>query len=200
MAKRPFTFWAQDGLPNLVFGINFMLTGLGFLLGFSLPRNHIYPIVASLLWCAISLASRWGLMKLKRLIAFPRSGYVAFQPPGWMRHASFIAIGVVSAVLAPVVICQSIGHEWTVIVGPAAAVFFALASLDSWFRYKFPDGIFWAGVSLAVGAWMFHIRAGFIESLLWLLIANGAAWVFTGGMRLYVVLRTDGVDREGPDD
>lgn len=199
VSKRPFTYWAQDGLPSLVLGLNFMLVGLVFLLGFSLPRNHFYPFAAILFWCLMSLASRWGLMKLKRRIVFPRSGYVAFQPPSWMRHASIIAIGIVFAAVVPIMIRQSSVHGWTLIAGPAVAFLFALTSLDSWFRYRFPDGILWVGVNLAVGVWMFHVHAGFIDGLLWLVIATGGAWVFTGGLRLYVFLRTDGIGKEGPD-
>jgi len=196
ISKRPFTHWAQDGLPCLVFGLNFMLTGFVFLIEFALPRNPFYPFAAILFWCAISLASRWGLTKLKQRIVFPRSGYIAFQPSGWMRYTSVIAIGTVLAIVVPIVIYQPRFHGWTLIAGPAAAVFFALASLDSWFRYGFPDGILWAGVSLAVGVWMFHIHAGFIDGLLWLLIALGGAWVFTGGLRLYFFLRTDASGKE----
>lgn len=199
ISKRPFTFWAQDGLPSLVFGLNFMLTGLVFLIGFSLPRNPFYPFAALLLWGVIILASRWGLMKLKRRIVFPRSGYIAFQPRGWMFHASVIAIGIVLAAFVPIVIRQSSFHGWTLNAGPAAAFLFALASLDSWFRYRFPDGILLAGVSVAVGVWMFHTHAQFINGLLWLIIATGGAGVFTGGLRLYVFLRTSGIGKEGPD-
>ena len=199
VSKRPFVSWAEDGLPSLVFGLNFVLTGLAFLLGLSLPKNNYYPFAAILFWCVISLASRWGLTKLKQRIAFPRSGYVAFQPPGWMPRASLIMIGVVFAVVVPIVIRQSSYFEWTFIEVPATAFLLALASLDSWFRYRFPDGILWAGVILAVGVWMFHIHAGFIDGLPWLLIATGGAWVFTGGLRLYIFLRTDRIGKEGPD-
>jgi len=199
ISKRPFTYWAQDGLPSLVYGLNFMLTGLVFLIGFSLPRNHFYPFAAILLWGVITLASRWGLMKLKRRIAFPRSGYVAFQPRGWMPRASIFAILVVFAAVVPIVIRQPSYHGWTLIAGPAAAFLFVLASLDSWFRYRFPDGILLAGVSVAVGVWMFHTHAQFISGLLWLVIATGGAGAFTGGLRLYVFLRTSGIGKEGPD-
>ena len=184
------TSWIQYGLPDLVYGLAMALTGILFVLGFSLHPGSSLTLAVPLLWGLIFVVARWCLIQLKQRYALSGSECEPFQKPRWKRIAFSLTVTVVTlAVFCAALFtihrdhlhAQAV-HEWTAAIGPLASIVFAFAYLYSWSRYRWIEGIWLAGVCLAAGAWMYRFRAGFV-GIAWLLLAAGGTQVLIGAWR-----------------
>ncbi len=70
---------------DLVLGLNLLIVGGLFLVGYELPKgsalsqNYIWLAQAG--WLGSSLGMRYGIKALKERVTAPRGGYVALQEP-----------------------------------------------------------------------------------------------------------------------
>jgi hypothetical protein len=91
----------QDGLPEIVIGLLFLLTaGLDWVQMVSRPRSVAY--VAAILGLAIllpilMLGSPWAIKRLRRHYLVARLGYVEFKPVRWKRFWVVFGIAYVAA-------------------------------------------------------------------------------------------------------
>lgn len=194
IAKRPLRYWSQDGLPDLMLGLMFVVMGAIFLVGRMLPKGasiaQVYSMVAPVLWGISSIAMAKGLKKLKERITFPRGGYVALREPALTYRASVLAVILLVGAGALLLNTRVEVPQWRWIAGPGFAMVLAAALLVGGVQYKLPHMLWLAAFSLLLGAWMYWIRAG-LDGGLWVMVWLGGAIALTGASRLRSFLKAN---------
>ena len=194
LPTRPMRYWDQDGLPEIMLGLLFIVSSGVFLVGYALPRGsptaQLYAQVGPITWAAACLAMRWGLKELKERITFPRSGNVALPEPAPTYWAW--ALGVVLLVGVGVLLLNVNGPflEGPWMAAPGFALLFAVALLAGGLRYNLTHMLVLAAFSLLLGAWMCGTGAG-PEGGLWVMVWLGAAMALTGALRVTRFLHTN---------
>ncbi|RMD73022.1 MAG: hypothetical protein D6823_14075 [Chloroflexi bacterium] len=125
MHQRIRRYWMIDGLPELLIGSIFLLTGLFQLAPLVMPAGSA-GWANLLLPCTMIPAILWGrrlLHALKMRITYPRTGYVSYRQPKRWQYAlgGLVGIGIGIALATPVQ--NQIAATWVpVLTGMTLAV------------------------------------------------------------------------------
>ena len=187
--RRPQRYWNVDGLPEVVMGFLFILWGGLTLIGDALPRRPVYGIYWLVVPVVLATSGFWGNWAIKRLkerITYPRAGFVEMRGPRKMvaAAAAVIALGLAALIVSGGMVAIK---QW---IPPGCAVVMALGFLLMGVRYRMPDLLGLAAVSLGLGIWMYQTKAGFVQ-LNWTFVCLGAASLVLGTVRLRRFLRAN---------
>jgi hypothetical protein len=181
-------YWSEDGVVDLTLGLNLVVVGGLFLIGYALPkgssfaRNYIWLAQAG--WLACGLGMRYGIKALKERVTMPRGGYVALQEPGEGRTWALWGLSFAAMAMVWVVTRLVRDAGWDRLTAPLVGILFALALAFPGWRYKLPHMIWLAVFSLLLGAGVYSLQRGFGESLCLMMIGLGTATSFVGALRL----------------
>jgi hypothetical protein len=194
IAKRPLRYWSEDGLPDLMLGLMFVVVAAIFLIGRMLPAGssiaRAYPMAAPALWAVSSIAIARALKKLKERITFPRAGYIAFREPALFYRACALALVLLVGVGAVLLNRTAAAPQWRSMAGPALALIFATALLIGGFQYKLRRLLWLSAFSLLLAASMYRMEAG-LDGALWVMLWLGGALALTGAARLKSFLKAN---------
>jgi hypothetical protein len=190
VVRRPMRYLSEDGVPDLMLGINSLLVGLIFWIAFELPKgsfaSHIYIFVAQILWGCCIFAMRWGIKTLRTKVTFPRGGYVALpkrRASAWSLRILRIAGVVLVTLMVGQVLMRSEAQALERFAVPVIAVGIALALIIPGWQYGLPYMQWLASFSLILGTFVYQFRpAG--AGICWMLIGVGVAISFAGAVRL----------------
>jgi hypothetical protein len=185
--RRPSKYWNVDGLPELSMGALWLAWGGLWLIGGALPKGPFYVlfwVVVPVVLACSGFIGQWATRKLKERITYPRAGYAQFRrPPAWRRVvAPLVAIlfavmlgffGDTEGLLPPLVVAV-IGVSLLVAAVHTRAAHLSLLAV----------------VSLALGAWIWLMRAGWV-GLNWALLWMGVSCLLVGAFRLHRFLRAN---------
>jgi hypothetical protein len=193
VTRRPVRYLSEDGVPDLMLGLNSLLVGVIFLIAFELPKGssvgRYYIFLAQILWGCCIFGMRWGITTLRRNVTFPRGGYVALAncrvsgASVWALRFLRVACVVLVTLMTEQVLLKNGADALERFAIPLITIGMALAmSVASW-RYKLPYMQWLALFSLLLGACVYPFRQGG-AGICWMLIGLGAAIAFGGVVRL----------------
>ncbi len=100
--QRTQRYWYEDGLPDLMGGSSLLFMSLLYGLGQNFPQRGLFFLLAPLLVIIYSLLMRFLLVRLKKNVVFPRTGYIAYkQVRGWR-----LAIAIIASFIGGIAITQ----------------------------------------------------------------------------------------------
>lgn len=186
LETRSQRYWTIDGLPELVMGLVWLITGGAQLLMVSLKPSlwlALLSLVVPAALVLIGLGSRWFVERLKLRITYPRTGYVALGGPS--RRAWILAAGIAilsaAALAAMILTGRAAGMEQ--VISPVTGVLLGLAFLLLSLLQRAPHLLALAGVALALAAAFTVLKLGWL-SLGWLFLGLGLAASIVGAWRL----------------
>ena len=197
IARRPQRYWNADGLPELMMGLVWMLWGLSWLIGESLPRGTVssfYWILTPALLALSGFASVWATKKLKARITFPRAGYVEWTEPTGAQRAAAAAAAMISAALLVVILVKARANGVERTAPLALGVLLSLAFVIASLRQRAPHLLALAGVALVLGLTVGAVNAGW-PSLNWILVGVGLATCISGLVRLVLFLKRNPLEK-----
>jgi multisubunit Na+/H+ antiporter MnhG subunit len=102
--RRPLKHWNVDGLPELLIGVIWLVSGGLWLAGDLLPdgaASNVYRVVTPILMVGAAFLGKWMVFKLKRRITYPRVGYVRAKGPGKREFVGLLllVLGLAAAVI-----------------------------------------------------------------------------------------------------
>lgn len=190
--RRPERYWNIDGLPELMMGILWVVWGSAWLLGERIPRGGLYNafwMTVPPLLALSGFVMVWATRALKARITFPRTGYVALEPPGMPARLTVAAVTILTAmILAAAIVRMRANGSTAQMATPILSVILSLAFLVAGLRQHAPQYLMLAGVAVALGIALGTRNAGW-ESVNWLFLLLGAAAVAVGGARLMMFVR-----------
>lgn len=125
LMQRPYRYWYEDGIAELVTGILLSLLALFYYLDTRLVMSGPLGMVGHLVLVAfivgLFISSRWWINKVKQWITYPRTGYVAYRrPQGWQRWRRLLLAMLVGAMVGGATALASLPVHWSpVLVGLA---------------------------------------------------------------------------------
>jgi len=186
--RRPMRYLDEDGVPDLLLGLNSLLVGVIFLIAFLLPKDssigRIYIFAAQILWGCCIFGMRWGIRTLRRKVTFPRGGYVALanckvnSVSLWAWRFLRVAVVVAVTLMTAQLLMKNEGTLQRFAL-PMIAIGMSLAMSVAGWRYKLPY-LQWLGL-FAVCVYPFQ-RGG--VGLYWMLIGLGTVIAVGGVVRL----------------
>lgn len=197
IARRPQRYWNADGLPELMMGLVWMLWGLSWLIGESLPRGTVssfYWILTPALLALSGFASVWATKKLKARITFPRAGYVEWTEPTGAQRAAAAAVAMISAALLVVILVKARANGVERTAPLALGVLLSLAFVIASLKQRAPHLLALAGVALMLGLTAGAVNAGW-PSLNWILVGVGLATCISGLIRLVLFLKRNPLEK-----
>ena len=193
VARRPRRYLSEDGVPDVMLGLNSFLVGLIFLVAFLLPKGssigRYYIFVAQILWGCCILGMRWGIRTLRMRVTFPRGGYVALADcqantsSVWALRFLRVACVVLATLMAEQVLMKGGASALERFVGPLIAVGMALAMSVAGWRYKLSYMNWLALFSLLLGVCVYPFQRGG-AGICWMLIGLGLGISVAGLVRL----------------
>ncbi len=192
IATRPSRYWYRDGLVEIFLGLLMLVPSTLFSLAALLPKGSLLRILAPLGWLAAILAVKWGFQEMKARVVSPRGGYIALPEPGKAARISMVAVmmltGALYSIFGPFArMDQSAGS----LPGAVLALFFSACFFAGWIQAKLPHMLLLAAVPLLAEAWLYRSGAGFRETMIWILVAQGGALVLSGALRFRSFLKAN---------
>ena len=190
-------YWTADGLPELVMGLLWVVWGISWLVGESLPRGpvwNVYWMFTPVLLALSGVAAVWVTKRLKAAITFPRGGYVEWREPTRGRRLTAAAVSLVTACLLVLALTSSRARGFESMAAPALGVLFSLAFVVASRSQKAPHLLALAGVALILGLTLSRWTTGY-DGLNWMLIGLGTAAALLGAVRLWWFLKNHPVER-----
>lgn len=186
LERRPTKYWNEDGLPELVMGLLWMLWGGAWLVGNALPRGPVWNVfwmfTPALL--ALSGVAAVRLTKaLKARVTFPRTGYVQWKAPTRGQRVATAAVAMVTAAVLAALIVKSRAGGLERVAAPGMGVILSLGFLVASLTQRAPHLLALGGVALVLGLAFGALGAGW-EAMNWMLVALGAAAAIMGAARL----------------
>jgi hypothetical protein len=188
LARRPMRYLSEDGVPDLLLGLNSLLVGVIFLIAFELPKGSVvsryYIFGAQILWGCCVFGMRFGITALRRRVTFPRGGYVALANcrVNSLSLWSLRFLRVASVVLVTLMTEQVLLKNENVLdrfALPLIAVGMASAMSVAGWRYRLPY-LQWLTLFVVCAYPFQHGGAG----IFWMLIALGTGIAIEGVFRL----------------
>src|SRR5512145_1650276 len=102
LERRSLKSWNEDGLPELIMGLLWMLWGGSWLVGNALPRGAVWNafwMFTPALLALSGMAAVWATKRIKARVTFPRTGYVAWKQPTRGQRLGTAAIAMLTAVV-----------------------------------------------------------------------------------------------------
>jgi len=193
--------WFEDGIWEIGFGISVLLISLYYWgvvwLDLATRLGMWLPLLQIAFFFAAFLPVRWIVSTLKRRVAFPRSGYVAFRrEPGkrrWQRGAMGGLVGGAVAILAVVFSAQgTLESRILVVVGLALAGAMLYISIRfSILRFAL-TGLLAFAAALGIAA----LRLDAMTGMAALMTAFGVLTLGAGGVALWRFVRSTPVGQE----
>jgi hypothetical protein len=195
---RPKLFALEDGVGELMLGLNAAVTGSAFAVSFTLPKGspqaQYSTFVVQAIWLCASLGMAWGLKTIRARVTIPRGGYVGFEEPrpiigSRITTRALIAGLAFTASLALVFLTISRGPTalpWDsllTIMSCGFALLIASFYLAGAVRFRLTYMYYLAGFSLLLGIWMYWTRPG-TAGVAMLMALEGAASALAGGIKL----------------
>lgn len=190
LERRPVKYWNEDGLPELVMGLLWILWGGSFLVGNALPRGpvwNVYWLVTPALLALSGVVAVWTTKRLKAQFTFPRTGYVRWKEPTRLQRAMAAAIAVGTASVAAALIVKSRTEGLEHVAAPGLGVILSLGFVVASLTQRAPHLLALGGVALALGLSFGALGTGW-EAMNWMLVALGAVAALLGAARLRLFL------------
>jgi hypothetical protein len=190
LERRPVKYWNEDGLPELVMGLLWILWGGAWLVGNRLPRGpvwNVYWLFTPALLALSGVAAVWATKRLKARLTFPRTGYVRWKEPTRRQRgaAAVVAVGTASILAALIMKSRTEGVEH--LAAPGLGVILSLGFLVASLTQRAPHLLALGGVALVLGLAFGALGAGW-EAMNWMLVVLGAAATVLGAARLRLFL------------
>jgi hypothetical protein len=190
LERRPRKYWNEDGLPELVMGLLWIVWGGAWLIGNALPRGPVWNVfwmfTPALL--ALSGVAAVRLTKaLKARVTFPRTGYVQWKAPTGGQRVATAAVAMVTAAVLAALIVKSRADGLERVAAPGMGVLLSLGFLVASITQRAPHLLALGGVALALGLAFGALGAGW-EAMNWMLVALGAAAAVMGAARFRMFL------------
>ncbi len=196
-ADRPKMFALEDGVGELMLGLNAAITGSAFAVSFMLPKGspeaQYSTFVVQAIWLCASLGMAWGLKTLRARVTIPRGGYVGFEEPrpiigSRITTRALIAGLALAASLALLILTIFRGPAlpWDsllTIMACGFALLIAALYVAGAVRFRLTYMYYLAGFSVLLGIWMYRARPGTI-GVAALMALEGAASALAGGIKL----------------
>ena len=190
LEHRPVKYWNEDGLPELVMGLLWIVWGGAFLLGTRLPRGpvwNVYWMFTPVLLATSGVAAVWATKKLKARMTFPRTGYVRWKEPTRAERALGAGLAVVTAALLAALLAKSRTAGLERVAAPGLGAILGVGFLVASLTQRAPHLLALAGISLALGLAFGALGTGF-EAMNWMLVALGAFATAFGAARFRMFL------------
>ena len=185
LERRSTRYWNEDGLPELVMGVLWMLWGGSWLIGNALPRGPVWNafwIVTPALLALSGVAAVWVIKKLKARLTFPRAGYVAWKEPTRGQRLAVAALALVAGAAIAGLVVKSRTSGLERVMAPGLGVILGLGFLVASLTQKAPHLLALGGVALLLGLAIAALGAGW-EAANWMLVLFGAAAAVLGAVR-----------------
>lgn len=195
--ERPKLFALEDGVAELMLGLNAAITGSAFAVSFALPKGspqaQYSTFVVQAIWLCASLGMAWGLKTLRARVTIPRGGYVGFEEPrpiigSRITTRALIAGLALAASLALLILTIFRGPAlpWDsllTIIACGFALLIAAMYVAGALRFRLTYMYYLAGFSVLLGIWMYWTRPG-TSGVAILMALEGAASALAGGIKL----------------
>ena len=186
LERRPTKYWNEDGLPELVMGLLWMLWGGAWLVGNTLPRGPVWNVFWMFTPAVLALSGVAAVRLTKALkarVTFPRTGYVAWKAPTRGQRVATAAVAMVTAAVLAALIVKSRTGGLERVAAPGMGVILSLGFLVASLTQRAPHLLALGGVALVLGLAFGSLAAGW-EAMNWMLVALGAAAAIMGAARL----------------
>jgi hypothetical protein len=186
LERRPVKYWNEDGLPELVMGLLWILWGGSQLVGNALPRGpvwNVYWTLTPLLLVLSGVGAVWVTRKIKAQVTFPRTGYVRWKDPTRAQRLAAAAVAMASAMLVTSLVVKSRTEGLEGVAAPGLGVVLSLGFVVASMTQRAPHLLALGGVALALGFAFGALGTGW-ESMNWMLVSIGAATTVMGAARL----------------
>jgi hypothetical protein len=187
---RPARYWQEDGVPELVMGLMWILWGGAWLIGAALPRGgawNVYWLLTPALLALSGVAAVGLIKRVKARVTFPRTGYVAWKAPTAGQRMLAASVAMVTAVALVWIVARGRAAGLEGIAAPAIGVILSLGFLVTSIRQRAPHLLALGGVALALGVVFGLLGQGF-EAMNWMFVILGAVATTIGAARLRMFL------------
>jgi hypothetical protein len=220
--RRSWTYWFDDGLPNLVAGVACMLIGFALLGAQARPRNPLVIALAALafvLYGVVFFRMKQVIEWLKARITYPRTGYTA--TPYFADHQDALPVDLTMltmngadakraleigrlhddrahrALLVAVLTALGLGVAWYVENRWLCLAAGVVAALAIWLVAQKNARVLWIEVVAFpfVGYWLLVLHMGRVDRIALFVVGGGLSLVCLGGVRLSQYLRRNPAPR-----
>lgn len=189
VVRRPSQYWNEDGLVEIFVGLLALVPALLFGLATKIPG--VPPIVLPFAWITVILLLKRALGVLKERVISPRTGYIVPAESGTVKIVSILVVFVSAVVYEIWGLFTHMDQIWVRAPGLLLALFLSAAFLWGWLQARQLHFLFLAGVPLFAEVWIFRSGLDLRNAIIWLLLAQGVALVFSGAVRLRSFLRAN---------
>jgi len=190
LETRPTKRWNEDGLPELVMGVLWIIWGGSFLIGGALPHGPVwnaYWAVAPALLALSGMAAVWATKRLKARLTFPRTGYVRWKAPTRAQRFGAAAVALVASATIAALVVKSRTAGLEGVAAPGLGVILSLGFVVASLTQRAPHLLALAGVSIVLGLALGTLNAGW-TAMNWMLVGLGAAATVIGAARFRMFL------------
>lgn len=190
LERRPVKYWNEDGIPELVMGLLWILWGSSWIVGNALPRSPVrtfFWMFTPALLALSGVAAGWLTKRLKARFTFPRAGYVRWKEPTRAHRLLGAAVAIVTASLAAAIILKGRAEGLEPVAAPGLGVILSLGFLVASLTQRAPHLMALGGVALMLGLTFGALSAGW-NAMIWMLAAMGVATTLFGALRLRAFL------------
>jgi hypothetical protein len=185
LERRSVKYWNEDGLPELVMGLLWVLWGGAWLVGSALPDGPVrntYWTFTPVLLASSGVAAVWLTKKLKARVTFPRTGYVQWKEPTRSQRLLTAAVAIVAAAAVTAVVAKARAGGLESMAAPGVGVILGLGFLVASLTQRAPHLLALGGVALALGLAFGALDTGW-DAVNWMLVALGVATTVMGAAR-----------------
>lgn len=185
LERRPTRYWNEDGLPELIMGLLWIVWGGAWLIGNALPRGgvwNVYWMLAPVFLALSGVAAVRLTRHLKSRLTFPRTGYVRWKEPTKSQRLATAAMAMVTAAAATTLIAKGRAEGLENVAAPGLGVILSLGFLIASVTQRAPHLLALAVVALALGLAGGTLGAGW-DAVNWMFVALGAVTAVMGAAR-----------------
>ena len=185
LERRSVKYWNEDGLPELVMGLLWVVWGGAWLVGSALPHGPVrstYWMFTPVLLALSGVAAVSLTKKLKARVTFPRTGYVQWKEPTRSQRFLTAAVAAVAAAALTAIVAKARTAGLETLAAPGVGVILCLGFLVASLTQRAPHLLVLAGIALALGLAFSVLDAGW-GAMNWMLVALGVATTVMGAAR-----------------
>lgn len=185
LERRSVKYWNEDGLPELIMGLLWVLWGGAWLVGSTLPGGPVrntYWMFTPVLLALSGVAAVSLTKKLKARVTFPRTGYVRWKEPTRSQRLLTAAVAVVAAAAITAIVAKARAGGLETVAAPGVGVILGVGFLVASLTQRAPHLLALGGVALALGLAFGALDAGW-GAMNWMFVALGIATTLMGAAR-----------------